>query len=135
MFFLLSLIIKRRKEGDKVASFKHKEEIRGKIKNLESNFTEEIFFVAVKDLKGLLYQVPFAIIEKWLMDLQIEFKWQIINGLLALLYHDAELFEQARESAIIASRHFPDTEIWDKIINNTLWEESATEAGNEEINN
>ncbi len=110
-------------------------DFKRRLKKLNQNFSNQEFFALYNDLKpylaNSLIQV-FSFLENFLQDDNII----IVNGLLALIYHNYNFMESARKYAIEARKHFPNTEIWDQIINNTIWDEFMQEyEKNEQSNN
>ncbi len=93
-----------------------------KLERLNSNFNEPEFEAVYKEFKTLQNLVLFHEIEVWLLQL-VEKEIFIAWGILAGLYFEIRDFPNAKEFAFRANEKFPNTKIWENIMEGSIWEE------------
>ena len=98
------------------------QEFKTKLRKLDVKFSDQDFFALYNELKPYISDSLIRVFN-FLEAILENDKLMVVNGILALIYHENNFMEPAQRHAIKARRHFPDTEIWDKIINNTIWNE------------
>jgi hypothetical protein len=102
------------------------------IRELNENFSDDELNRAYEIFKSLTYSASFLEVEAWLKQLLVKEKLPIINGILSMLYLGIDDLERAKEHALIVDKNFPDTEIWQNIVNSSIWQRFEEE--NEECN-
>ena len=100
---------------------KLKKQIVEDLKLVNQTFDFEKLYQTYLKCKTLIAKEPFFFIENWLKSLLQNDELLIVNGLFALLYFDIDDFDKAKQFAHEASKSFPDTETWEKIIEASIW--------------
>jgi len=101
-------------------------EFKDKFEILEKSFSDSNFFALYNELKPYVADSLIRVLNFLEAILENE-KIMVIHGFLALIYHENDFMELSRQHAIEARKYFPDTEIWDQIINNSIWDEFMQE--------
>jgi len=99
------------------------QEFKDQILAVSKNFSDAGFKQLVRRLKVLKETETFFSLEAWLKGL-IEEKIFLAHGLLSWLYYSIQNYEEAADQALLANKHFPDTEIWDNLAKNALTDEA-----------
>jgi hypothetical protein len=86
------------------------------IRALNANFDQEDFQELFRKIFRLNYIVLAVEIESWLSNLQKQEKLPLINGLLAWYYMVIGDNNGAMEKALLAAKDFPDTDLWQTIL-------------------